>query len=220
ADRIGLYEGSGKFIDAHHVILLLIHILHKYKELSGKVVVAFSVSDKVRKLCEIYGLPIEITKIGFKYICEIMQNEDVLVGGEESGGIAVTGHIPERDGIWDGLIIVEQLINNGQTLPELIEEVYELVGKFSYYRDDLHLEEAQKQKIMESCKNGVYKDFGGVAVSKVEDLDGYKFHLQDEEVVMIRASGTEPVLRVYVEAGSDERVQILLAKVKTVLLGS
>ena len=219
ADRIGLYDGSGKFIDAHHIILLLIHILHKYKEETGKVVVAFSVSDKVKKLCEIYGLPIEVTKIGFKYICEIMQNEDVLVGGEESGGIAVKGHIPERDGIWDGLIIIEQLMNNGQTLPELIAEVYELVGKFSYQRDDLHLEEAQKLKIMENCKNGLYKDFGGLVVSRVEDLDGYKFHLQDEEVVMIRASGTEPVLRIYCEAGSEERVQMILGKVKEKLLG-
>lgn len=219
ADRIGLYDGSGKFIDAHHIILLLIHILHKYKGLSGKVVIAFSVSDKVKKLCDIYGLPYQVTKIGFKYICEIMQHEEVLVGGEESGGIAVMGHIPERDGIWDGLVIIEQLIANGQTLDELIAEVYELVGKFSYNRDDLHLEEHKKQQIIENCKNGVYKNFGDLTVTSVEDIDGYKFHLQDEESVMIRASGTEPVLRVYVEASTDERVQIILKKVKDALLG-
>jgi phosphomannomutase len=97
--------------------------------------------------------------------------------------------------------------------------VYEVVGRFCYNRDDLHLEEEQKLKIMENCKNGVYKDFGGIPVTKVEDIDGYKFHLVDEETAMIRASGTEPVLRVYVEAGSEERVQIILDKVKKTLLG-
>jgi len=219
ADRIGLYNAGGKFVDAHHIILLLIHILHKYKGMTGKVVIAFSVSNKVKKLCEQYGIPLEVTKIGFKYICEIMQNEDVLVGGEESGGIAVKGHIPERDGIWDGLVIVEHLVKNEQKLQDLIDEVYEVVGKFSYNRDDLHLKEKQKLQIVENCKNGVYKDFDGIPVSGVEDLDGYKFYLVDEENVMIRASGTEPVLRVYVEAANEERVQIILDKVRKTLLG-
>lgn len=218
ADRIGLYNGKGKFIDAHHIILLLIHILHKYNEMNGKVVVAFSVSNKVKKLCEIYGLDVEVTKIGFKYICEIMQNEDVLVGGEESGGIAVKGHIPERDGIWDGLVIVDHLVRHEKTLDELISEVYALVGKFSYNRDDLHLKEEQKLSIVENCKNGVYTEFGGIPISKVEDIDGYKFYLVDDETVMIRASGTEPVLRVYVEAATDERVAEILEKVKATLL--
>ncbi len=219
ADRIGLYNAGGKFVDAHHIILLLIHILHKYKGMTGKVVIAFSVSNKVKKLCEQYGIPLEVTKIGFKYICEIIQNEDVLVGGEESGGIAVKGHIPERDGIWDGLVIVEHLVKNEQKLQDLIDEVYEVVGKFSYNRDDLHLKEEQKLQIVENCKNGVYKDFDGIPVSGVEDLDGYKFYLVDEENVMIRASGTEPVLRVYVEAATEERVQIILDKVRKTLLG-
>lgn len=219
ADRIGLYNAGGKFIDAHHIILLLIHILHKYKGMTGKVVIAFSVSDKVKKLCEQYGIPVEVTKIGFKYICEIMQNEDVLVGGEESGGIAVKGHIPERDGIWDGLVIVEHLVKNEQKLQDLIDEVYEVVGRFSYNRDDLHLKEEQKLQIVENCKNGKYKDFDGLVVSRVEDIDGFKFHLQDEESVMIRASGTEPVLRVYVEAADADRVQAILDKVRKTLLG-
>ncbi len=219
ADRIGLYDGKGNFIDAHHIILLLIHILHKYKEMTGKVVIAFSVSNKVKKLCEVYGIPLEVTKIGFKYICEIMQHEEVLVGGEESGGIAVKGHIPERDGIWDGLVILEHLVTHNKTLPELIQEVYKVVGQFAYNRNDLHLKEEQKLKIMENCKNGVYQSFGDIPVSDVEDLDGYKFFLPDEETLMIRASGTEPVLRVYAEAASHDRVEEILSKVRQVLLG-
>lgn len=220
ADRIGLYDGKGKFIDAHHIILLLIHILHKYQEMTGKVVVAFSVSNKVKKMCEQYGIECQVTKIGFKYICEIMQNEDVLVGGEESGGIAVKGHIPERDGIWDGLVIVNHLVQNGQTLQELIDEVYAVVGVFSYNRLDLHLKEEEKLSIIEKCKAGAYTNFGGINISKVEDLDGYKFYLDEEETVMIRASGTEPLLRVYVEASSEGRVNVIMEKVRETLVGA
>jgi phosphomannomutase len=107
ADRIGCYDNEGNFIDSHHVILLLIHYLHKYKGLSGKVAISFTVSDKIVKMCEAYGLPYEVTPVGFKYVCEIMVNENVLVGGEESGGIAITGHIPERDGVWMALVLME-----------------------------------------------------------------------------------------------------------------
>lgn len=218
ADRIGLYDGKGKFIDAHHIILILIHILHKYKNMSGKVVVAFSVSNKVKKLCAAYGIPVEVTKIGFKYICEIMQNEDVLVGGEESGGIAVKGHIPERDGIWDGLVIVEHLVQQEQKLNELIQEVYDVVGPFSYNRLDLHLKEEQKQAIIKNCEQGAYKNFDGVAVRDIESVDGFKFYLEGDETVMVRASGTEPLLRVYVEAATEERVNELMHRVRKTLL--
>jgi phosphomannomutase len=218
ADRIGLYDGKGNFVDAHHVILLLIHVLHKYKGITGKVVVAFSVSDKIKKLCNAYGIEVEVTKIGFKYICEKMITEDVLVGGEESGGIAVKGHIPERDGIWDGLVLIELLAQTGMSLPELIAEVYEIVGKFSYNRNDLHLKEEQKQAILAKCNAREYKAFGSLTIERLEDIDGFKYHFANEESVMIRASGTEPVLRVYAEAGSPERVEEILTQVKGALL--
>ena len=219
ADRIGVYNGKGTFIDAHHIILMLIYVLHEYQELRGKVVIAFSVSDKVKKLCAHFGIEVEVTKIGFKYICEKMITEDVLVGGEESGGIAVKGHIPERDGIWDGLVLIEYLATNGLTLADLIQNVYDIVGPFAYNRLDLHLKEEQKLQIIENCKNGVYKSFGGANVERVEDIDGFKFHLQHEECIMIRPSGTEPVLRVYGEAANAERVNELLEIVRTTLLG-
>jgi phosphomannomutase len=219
ADRIGIYDGKGNFIDAHHIILMLIYVLHEYKELRGKVVIAFSVSDKVKKLCEHFGIEVEVTKIGFKYICEKMITEDVLLGGEESGGIAVKGHIPERDGIWDGLVLIEYLSTNGLTLPDLIQDIYEIVGPFAYNRLDLHLKEEQKLQIVENCKNGVYKTFGNVGIARVEDIDGFKFHLVNDECIMIRPSGTEPVLRVYGEAATAARVNELLELVKKDLLG-
>jgi phosphomannomutase len=193
--------------------------MHQYKGESGKVVVAFSVSNKVKKLCTHYRLPVQVTKIGFKYICEIMQQEDVLVGGEESGGIAVKGHIPERDGIWDGLLLIEHIAKNKCTLEDLIEEVYAIVGKFAYNRLDLHLDESKKQHIIERCKAGVFNKFGDIPVTKVEDLDGWKYYLQDEETLLIRASGTEPLLRVYAEAATPERVDEILIKAKQQLLG-
>jgi len=107
ADRIGLYDSKGNFVDSHHIILLLIHYLAKYKGQTGKVCTAFSTTVKIKNMCAHYNLPLDVVKIGFKYICGIMVTEDVLVGGEESGGIAIKGHIPERDGIWMGLVIWE-----------------------------------------------------------------------------------------------------------------
>jgi phosphomannomutase len=127
ADRIGLYNGAGEFIDSHHIILLLIHYLAHYKGMTGKVATAFSTTPRVGVMAEHYNLPSEVVKIGFKYIAGIMVEEDVLVGGEESGGIATKGHIPERDGIWMGLIIWEFMAKSGKSLDDLIEEVYEIV---------------------------------------------------------------------------------------------
>lgn len=216
ADRIGLYDANGKFIDAHHIILVLIHILYKYKGLKGKVVVAFSVSPKIKKLCEAYGLEIEITKIGFKYISEIMVQGGVLLGGEESGGIAVAGHIPERDGIWDALIILEHLANTGLTINQLIKEVYEVVGPFAYDRLDLHLSEEKKQSIISKCPD--YKIFGDFEVEQTETIDGFKYHLNHDSVVMIRPSGTEPLLRVYGEAPDAATVQQVLEMTRLTLM--
>jgi len=218
ADRLGMYNAEGEFIDAHHIILLLVHYLHKYKGLSGKVVVAFSVTEKIKKLCAHYKIPIEITKVGFKHITGHMISEDVLLGGEESGGIAIKGHIPERDGIWDGLTLLEFMAKSGKSIDELVKEVYEIVGPFSYNRSDLRLEEEQKGRVIENCRNGVYTAFGSFNVLEVSDIDGYKFLLENENWVMIRPSGTEPLLRVYAEGRTDEEVKELLKAAERTLL--
>lgn len=210
ADRIGLYNGKGEFIDSHHIILLLIHYMVKYKQMTGKVVIAFSVTPRVEKMCKHYGLEIQTTKIGFKEIASIMVEEDVLLGGEESGGIAVKGHIPERDGIWMGLIIWEFMAKSGKTLDELIDEVYEIVGEFKFERNDLHITEDLKQKIISNCKADNYKAFGQYQVSELKTIDGFKYFFDDERWVMIRPSGTEPVLRTYAEAPTLEEVRKIL----------
>ncbi|HRF81854.1 MAG TPA: phosphoglucomutase/phosphomannomutase family protein, partial [Flavobacteriales bacterium] len=210
ADRIGLYNGKGDFIDSHHIILLLIHYLVKYKKFTGKVAVAVSTTPKVKKLCAHYGLEYQVTKIGFKWICGIMINEDVLLGGEESGGIAIKGHIPERDGIWMGLTIWEFMAKSGKSLDDLIDEVYAIVGPFKYERNDLHISEALKQQVLKACTDGVYKSFGDYVVNSVETIDGFKFHMDKDQWMMIRASGTEPVLRCYAESDTLENARKIL----------
>ncbi len=218
ADRIGLYDSAGNFVDSHHIILLLIHVLAKYKKMKGKVCTAFSTTPKVVKMCEHYGLELDIVKIGFKYIAEIMLNEDVMVGGEESGGIAIKGHIPERDGIWVGLVIWEFMAKSGKSLEELIDEVYEIVGPFSFERSDLRIHEDVKQKVLANCKAGFYSSFGKYKIVKTEDLDGYKYFFENGDWLMIRASGTEPVLRTYAESSTKEAAfDILEAGRKTLL---
>ena len=210
ADRIGLYNGKGEFVDSHHIILLLVHYLKKYKGLDGKVVTAFSTTPRVKKMAEQYGLDYQVVKIGFKYIASIMVEEDVLVGGEESGGIATKGHIPERDGIWMGMIIWEFMAKSGKTLDELIAEVYEVVGEFKFERSDLHLTEAKKQEIIKNCEENKYTQFGDYKVRELQTIDGYKYFFDDERWVMIRPSGTEPVLRTYAEAPTLEEVRVIL----------
>lgn len=220
ADRIGLYDPQGNFVDSHHIILLLIHYLHKYKGISGQVVNAFSVSGKAKKLCEIYGLPYQVTGIGFKYICEIMIQPDanVMVGAEESGGIAVAGHVPERDGIWMGLLILEMIAKTGKSLNEMIQEVYDLVGAFSYDRDDLHITNEIKNRVLANCNADAYKAFGKFVPTHRETIDGFKYHFPNGEWMMIRASGTEPVLRIYGEAANPAAVRELLDEVRNAIL--
>ena len=218
ADRIGLYDEDGNFVDAHHILLLLIHYLHKYKNMTGKVAIAFSVTDRVKRMCEAYGLPVEVTPIGFKYISEIMVNEDVLVGGEESGGIAVKGHIPERDGIYDGLMIYEFMNETGKTLKELCQEIYDVVGTFVYDRHDLTIDNDKKVAIIEKAKADGYTQFGKYTFNRTEKIDGVKYHLDNGGWVMLRASGTEPLLRVYAEGNSKEETADILEEVKATIL--
>lgn len=218
ADRIGFFDEKGQFVDSHHLILLLIEYLTTYKGYSGKVVKSFSVSDKVERLCEIKGLKSITTKIGFKYICEYMVTEDVLIGAEESGGIAIKGHIPERDGVWMGLVLMEYVAKTGKTISQLIQDMYNQVGTFAVERYDLHINNELKHQIIENCKSGSYKNFGSYQVESIEDIDGFKFRLTDGSWVMIRPSGTEPVLRVYSESHSSQEAFNILDATKATIL--
>jgi phosphomannomutase len=218
ADRIGICDSDGKFVDSHRLLLLLLRYLVEHKGMTGKVVMSFSVTDKLKKLAQHYGLEVIVTPIGFKHIAEIMTVEDVLIGGEESGGIAVKGHIPERDGIWTGFLLMEYLAITKKSFKDLLSEVYNLFGEFDFYRDDLHLEEAQKIRIVEALEKGKINKIGSYDIVGIDDLDGFKLNFGSEKWTLIRASGTEPVLRVYAQARDMKEVRKILDETKATLL--
>jgi phosphomannomutase len=216
-DRIVLFDEQGNYLDSHHVLLLLIHCLAGYKKLTGKVVVGFSTTQKVEILCAHYGLEVQRTPIGFKEISRIMVQEKILAGGEESGGMTTGDYIPERDGIWIGLILWEWLAETGIKLSKLMDEVYAITGPFAYERLDLELNKNLRNKLIEHCHSYGFSEFGEYKVSSIEDLDGYKYHLDGDRWVMIRASGTEPVIRIYAEAENREAVTAIInAAVNTI----
>jgi len=218
ADRTALFDNEGNYIDSHHVILLLIYYLKHYKNLDGKVATGFSSSVKINLLCEHFGLPLEIVRIGFKHIAGLMLKENILVGGEESGGITVTGHIPERDGIFNGLVIWEAMVKTGKRLRQLIDEVYAITGSFAFERSDLKLTQSEKERIVANCETKAYQSFGPYKVVKEENLDGFKYYFSSNQWFMIRPSGTEPVLRTYAEGiDREEALAILQAGFETIM---
>jgi phosphomannomutase len=214
ADRIGLYDSSGNFVDSHHIMLIIVNYLYSIKNMTGKVLTAASSTPRLGKMAKKFGLDFEVVKVGFKYIASKMLVEDVLLGGEESGGIAIKGHIPERDGIWMGLVIWEYMAKSGKSLEDLIEEVYEIVGPFKYQRDDLHITEELKVAIMAKCESDGFSSFGDYKVTSIDKTDGFKFFFDNDEWLMIRASGTEPVLRTYAESDNLAGAQKILAACK------
>ncbi|MBN2350471.1 MAG: hypothetical protein JXJ22_16665 [Bacteroidales bacterium] len=217
-DRLALYDHEGNYIDSHHIMLLLIHYLAHYKHLHGKVVTSFSSTSKIEKLCLQYGIKVERVKLGFKDITKIMISEDVLVGGEESGGITVGSHIPERDGIWMGLMIWQWIVETGKSVRELLEEVYQITGKFAFERSFIDVNKQTKNKIMEKCKSKDLTAFGNYRVNRIEDLDGYKFFFNETAWFMIRPSGSEPIIRTYAEAETIEEAKEILAVGTEVIL--
>ena len=210
ADRIAMMDADGRYVDSHHIMLLLIHYLAGYKKRKGKVVTGFSSTVKVEKLARHYKLPAQRVKIGFKEISEVMVEDNVLVGGEESGGISIAGTLPERDGIWMGLTLLEFMAETKKSLRTLIEEVYDIVGAFAYQRQDLKIEKDLKSRVLKNCQENVYKNFGSFKVTRVETIDGWKFFFNTSEWYMIRPSGTEPVLRTYAEAKTEQRVSEIM----------
>ena len=149
------------------------------------------------------------TPIGFKYICRLMTERDVLIGGEESGGLAVKGHIPERDGIYLGLLLCEIMAVRGKRLSELVQELTDEFGPHEVRRVDLHVSDREKTALMKKYAKGV-KEIGGYAVTGRKDTDGHKFFV-DGGWVLVRASGTEPLIRFYAEAENVPKVEALLA---------
>jgi len=210
ADRIGMVDENGDYVSSHRILALLVKYLHEERGLSGDVVKTFSTTHMLDKMGEHYGLKVETTPIGFKHIAKKMAGGNVLVGGEESGGIAAMGHIPERDGIYIGLLIVEMMVKRGKPLSALVDELLEEFGPHYNYRDDIHIREDQKEGVLDRLDaGGGLDEIDGHPVSEVQTLDGFK-HITDNGWLLIRPSGTEPVLRVYSEAESPEAAEALV----------
>jgi phosphomannomutase len=219
ADRIGAMDRDGEFIDSHKIFSILLKHLVEDLGLRGEVVKTFSTTTLVDKLCRQYGLPLHITPIGFKYICELMLTRDVLIGGEESGGIAVKGHLPERDGVLNSLLLAQVMADAGKTLGELVGELNAQFGPHHYARLDLEIERPALDRVKRRLQQHKLKKIAGLKVTSMEDLDGIKMHFGDSTWLLVRASGTEPLLRLYAETPSRQQTKALLEEMAAIAKG-
>jgi alpha-D-glucose phosphate-specific phosphoglucomutase len=211
ADRLGAMDAQGNFVDPHHIFALALRYLVEKRGWKGMVVKTVSTTMMVDRLAAQYGLALRETPVGFNHIADYMLQDDVLIGGEESGGIGIKGHIPEGDGLLMGLLLLEIIADAGVPLHELIADVQTTVGPTCYARTDLRLPHpVSKHGMVTRLTDGAPSRIGGVGVQEVDTLDGVKYHLEDESWLLIRPSGTEPVLRVYAEAPTHSGVRALL----------
>ncbi|MEW6504498.1 MAG: phosphoglucomutase/phosphomannomutase family protein [Chloroflexota bacterium] len=211
ADRIGAMDERGNFVDPHKIMALALRYLVKKRGWQGSVVRTVSTTRMIDRLARKYGLTLHETPVGFNHIADYMLKEDVLIGGEESGGISFKGHIPEGDGILMGLLIVEMVADSGGSLVDLVEDLLTDVGPAFYERRDLRLKHpVAKDKMTARLQNEAPAQIGGEAIIEVSTRDGVKYILADDSWLLIRPSGTEPVLRVYAEGRSVEMVKELL----------
>jgi phosphomannomutase len=210
ADRVGAVNERGETLTMHEVVpLILLHLLRRRNQ-TGSVVRTFSQSVLLKRIAAAHGLRLFETPIGFKYVADLMLREDILVGAEESGGIGVRGHIPERDGILNSLLFLESVVASGVTPTEMVAEMHREFGEFHFGRRDLHIEVARGLALVESLAASPPASVENFAVQSAETLDGTKLVFDDESWLLFRQSGTEPVLRVYAEATSLEKREALL----------
>ena len=212
ADRIGAVDPSGRFIDPHCIMALLVEHLVQDRRLHGSVVKTVSTTQMLNRLAERYGLTIHETPVGFNFIGELMLSERVLLGGEESGGISMFGHIPEGDGLLMGLLLVEMVAGRGKTLSQLLDDlmVSPDIGEFYYARNDLQVRPFEKAELVHGLMTRLPNELAGKRLDHTNDRDGVKYVMTDNSWLLIRPSGTEPVLRIYAEGRSPQQVEELL----------
>ena len=200
-------------VDSHRIFSLLLEYLLEQRGLRGEVAKTFSTTKMVDRIAVRHGLKLHETPIGFKHICDLMLERDILIGGEESGGIGVKGHLPERDGILVSLLLAELIADRGKTLGELVGELHRRYGPQVYNRLDLHLSPGQKERAVAALAKAP-ANIAGFSVTGVETLDGIKFLLEPDAWVLVRVSGTEPLLRLYAEAPSADAVAAILSQME------
>ena len=210
ADRVGGMDGHGNYLTTHQIICLLLHHLIVNRQGRGRVVKALTTTAMVDKMCAAYGLPLVETGVGFKYICAEMLKGGVLLGAEESGGIGFPGHIPERDGIAAGLMLLELLATERVSVNKLLAGLEKQFGPHRYGRIDTHYPLEKRAALMEFLKNNPPEKLLRSPLAGMKTFDGVKFVAADSSWLMLRGSGTEPVLRIYAEGKSDADVRKLL----------
>ena len=218
ADRIGAVAEDGTFVDSHKIFSVLLRWLLERKKWPGEVVRAFNTTRMVDRISRKYGRTLNECSIGFKYIADLMMEREILIGGEESGGIGYSRFLPERDGILNALLLANVMAEEGKPLGQLVADLQRDYGPHYYGRLDLHIPEDVKQQAIQRARTEGTKRLGDYSIMKKETLDGVKFFLDAptngngaEAWVLLRASGTEPLLRVYAEAASPKLVQEILS---------
>jgi phosphomannomutase len=210
ADRVGGMDGRGNYLTTHQVICLILHHLIINRKGRGRVVKALNTTSMMDRMCEAHGLELTETGVGFKYIAAEMIKGGVLLGAEESGGIGFPGHIPERDGIAAGLMLLELLATERRSINQLIAHLVRQFGPHHYGRIDTHFPLEKRGALMEFLKNNPPAKLLRSPLADMKTYDGVKFIAQDSSWLMLRGSGTEPILRIYAEARSEADVQKLL----------
>lgn len=216
ADRIGAVDENGEFFSSHCIFTVILRHLIEYKKLTGGVVKTVSTTRMVDLLAGKFGLELFETPIGFKHVCELMLERDILMGGEESGGLGVKGHIPERDGILMALLLLEAMAVSGKGLRQLLDETMDEIGHFHYNRTDHRIENSAKEQLIAKLQTRAPSVIDGRAVTGTNFSDGFKFIFDNGDWLLIRPSGTEPVLRLYSEAGTLDQVERFLRAAVTI----
>ena len=216
ADRFGIIDDTGRFITPNQLVALLLVHLVEHRGYRGDVVRTVATTHLIDRLAAKYGLQVLETPVGFKYICEHMRQRPVIIGGEESGGLSIGGHIPEKDGILANLLAAEMRAVWGENLSSILNRIMADVGPAVSRRIDLSYPDEKKTSLLKNLTAAPPETVAGRKVARITDIDGVKFVLEDDSWFLIRPSGTEPLLRVYVEAESEERqeIKMLLPKVR------
>ncbi|MCE1248266.1 MAG: phosphoglucomutase/phosphomannomutase family protein [Firmicutes bacterium] len=209
ADRFGIVDSNGAFINPNQVMVLLYMHLIKNRGLTGGVARTVATTHQLDRIAAHYGFPVVETPVGFKYIGSELQKENIIIGGEESGGLSIIGHIPEKDGILAVALMTEIRAVEGKSFTELLQEISEKFGASYTKRLDFHCPEEHKKRFFENIKQEPPKEFSGFKVEKFVDIDGIKLYLEDGSWVLFRPSGTEPLVRIYMEAQAKEHLKNL-----------
>ncbi len=212
ADRIGAMDGAGNFVDPHTIMSLALRYLSEKRGWTGDVIKTVSTTMMINRIAAKQGLKVYETPVGFNHIADYMMSGDVLIGGEESGGISIKGHIPEGDGVLMAMLLLEIMADARVPLVEMVQDLQAKFGPTCYERTDFHLKKAvPKKEMVAQLQAKAPPSMAGETVREVHTFDGIKFVLADDSWLLIRPSGTEPVLRVYAEATSEHMVKELLA---------